>query len=86
MTTKKQLEATRARAAIAAFSHEDTLLMHRALAAYAGILRSIDREFPNPDQRRLANRADALSDYLSSLNQARDFVIKATGAPQSSDR
>ena len=57
-----------------ALDHDDLLLMHRALEAYADMLTAVDREFPNPEQRRLSARAQMLAEHARAANVARDYI------------
>ena len=57
-----------------ALDHDDLLLIHRALEAYAGLLTTADQAFPNPEQRRLAKRAEVLAEHARAANVARDWI------------
>lgn len=58
----------------AALTHEDALLVSRALDAYAGTLGSADRPFPNPNQRAMASRAIELAKVYHEVNVVRGFM------------
>lgn len=57
-----------------ALDHDDVLLMHRALSAYAVTLRIVDETFPSPDVRRMAERAERLAEHARGTNTARDWI------------
>lgn len=63
-----------ARDLVHALDRDDVLLMNRALEAYADMLTAVDREFPNPEQRRMAKRAEVLAGHARAANTARDWI------------
>lgn len=74
MATRSDQEAQQIRAIVKATDHDDARLIQHALHAYGAMLRAVDNDFPNPDQRARANKADALAARFQSANTARDFL------------
>ena len=59
---------------VAATTYEEALLIARALDAYAGFLTSVNRDFPAPEIRALADKAGVLSERFHEANAARDSI------------
>lgn len=57
-----------------ALPHLDLHQVAEALTAYAGILRTADRQFPDHEQRATADAVDVLAKLVRDANAAREFI------------
>lgn len=69
---RREVESTRH--IIHGLDHDEARLVHRALDAYGAMLTAVDRDFPNPDQRALAEHCQTLAKRFQDANTARSFV------------
>lgn len=80
MATKKDRDrdnardVERIRLIVATLDHDETLIVQRALMAYATMLDVADLPFPNPDQRAMGSRSDELGQLFQRANTARAYV------------